>query len=207
MMPQVTRTRQSPLTEEAWELSKEALGPNDRDTLKALGRLAQSYQAARRFEKAFELRQKTLELRSQYLGPEDPDTLTAMRALADSFLTLGLPDVATCMLEVRAGAAAQGERPGPSRHADVALRSRCHPEKSGTGRGSAGVCQTSHERATESPWRQPSGYKEFGKAGSGAYAKKGADGSKPERRARLTGSNGGNGEALTRLLASRSPGG
>ena len=62
-----------------------ASGPEHPDTLKAMHRLAFSYDRAGRWGEALELRERVLALRRKVSGPEHPATLSAIEGLADSY--------------------------------------------------------------------------------------------------------------------------
>ena len=74
-------------------------GPVHRDTLSALGGLANSYAAAGRQDEALKLREELLALRRKVLGPEHPDTIDAMSNLAHSYAAAGRQDEALKMRE------------------------------------------------------------------------------------------------------------
>jgi serine/threonine protein kinase/tetratricopeptide (TPR) repeat protein len=64
-------------------------GPDHPDTLGSMHYLANSYDAAGRFQEALKLREETLQLMNAKLGPNHPDTLVSMHWLANSYRLVG----------------------------------------------------------------------------------------------------------------------
>jgi serine/threonine protein kinase/tetratricopeptide (TPR) repeat protein len=70
----------------ALQLHTQHRGPNHPDTLRSMGNLANSYEAAGWIQEALKLREETLQLVRAKLGSDDPQKLESMHNLANSYL-------------------------------------------------------------------------------------------------------------------------
>jgi serine/threonine protein kinase/tetratricopeptide (TPR) repeat protein len=98
------------LLDKAWHTRKTHLGPDHRDTLDTMNRLAWAYQAAGQRDKAMPLYEETLAKQQKLLGADDLDTIATMNNLAMAYEDAGrldkaLPlfEQALAKLKVRAG--------------------------------------------------------------------------------------------------------
>jgi len=88
-----------PLQKKVRDYYVDASGSEDPDTLSAVHKLANSFDADGRRDEALKLREQVLALRRKVLGPENPDTLSAMNNLANSYDWAGRRDEALKLRE------------------------------------------------------------------------------------------------------------
>ena len=88
-----------PLFQKSHELLRDALGPDDRETLNRASDLAESYRQAGRWEEALALFQQTLERQRAVLPADDGATLITMHNLAGALRDAGRRDEALTLYQ------------------------------------------------------------------------------------------------------------
>jgi eukaryotic-like serine/threonine-protein kinase len=88
-----------PLLEKVRDYDQAVLGPENLDTLAAMGNVAISYAESGRRGEALKLREQVLALYRKVSGPENPETIDSMHNLANSYFYAGQGDKALKLRE------------------------------------------------------------------------------------------------------------